>query len=118
MKYDTDKAKSVSGAALCQSNALKEAQPVARNMSSGKSIAFRYGAAVLIVASAAFLRLVLLEGLGPLRAPYITLYPAATLAALVGGVGPGVFATLFSALVASFFLIEPVGDFAIRDSHD
>jgi PAS domain S-box-containing protein len=73
--------------------------------------------AVLAVALAAGLRMLLLANLGN-RAPYVTFFPAVILAALYGGLVPGLLATALSAALADFFWMEPVGSFAIRDPGD
>ena len=77
----------------------------------------RYGVAVAATAVAVGLRV------GPLRAlgshvPYVTFYPAVILTALYGGFFPGLLATGASAILAAIFLIEPLGQLAIRDPLD
>lgn len=73
--------------------------------------------AFALVAIGVGVRLGFLQILGT-RATFITLYPAVILAALYGGFAPGVFATLLSAVAASYFWMEPVGSFAIGDPAD
>jgi PAS domain S-box-containing protein len=75
---------------------------------------YRYGVAIAIVLAAAALRLVFLQPLG-LREAFLTFYPAVVLAALYGGLGPGLVATLLSALLADYFWIEPIGAVLIVD---
>jgi len=41
--------------------------------------------------------------------PFITLFPAVFLAAYLGGLGPGILATLLGVVTALHFFIEPVG---------
>jgi PAS domain S-box-containing protein len=77
----------------------------------------RYAGAVAIAMAAAIVRLVLLPDLG-LRVTFITFYPAVIVAALYGGLGPGLLATAFSAALANFFWMEPVGRFGLRDFAD
>jgi PAS domain S-box-containing protein len=77
----------------------------------------RYSIAILVVALAGLLRAAPLLALGT-RAPFVTFYPAVILAALYGGFWAGLVATLLSALAAAVFWIEPVGQFAVRDSAD
>jgi two-component system CheB/CheR fusion protein len=62
---------------------------------------FRYGAAFLAVLAAAALRWALqpLLGGGPPSPPYITFYIAVVVAAAIGGLGPGVFATVLGGLL-------------------
>lgn len=76
-----------------------------------------YAVAVLIVAIATAVRLELLQSLG-MRAPYITFYPAVTLAAVFGGLAPGLLATALAAALVSFLWIEPVGHITIESSAD
>jgi len=59
----------------------------------------RYVLAVLVVLLAACVRVLFLGALGT-RVPYVTFFPAVMLASLYGGVGPGLLATLLSALCA------------------
>lgn len=76
-----------------------------------------YVASVGIVATAAGIRVALLSTLGT-RAPFLTFYPAVALAALYGGMAGGLVATGGSALLASFFWMEPVGRLGIEDPRD
>jgi PAS domain S-box-containing protein len=71
---------------------------------------FRYGGAITLALAAAAVRLAFLQAL-EMRVTYITFYPAVILAALCGGLGPGLLATGLSALLADYFWIEPVGHF-------
>jgi len=75
----------------------------------------RYAAAVGIVAVAVALPMVFMPTLGT-RFPFITLFPAVILAALFGGLGPGLFATVFACLAANYSRIEPTGALGIADS--
>src|SRR5450631_3677489 len=77
----------------------------------------RYVVAVLAVALAAVVRVGLLGGLGT-RSPFITFYPAVILAALFGGLPGGLLATALSVLTATFFWVEPIGQFVIRTRAD
>ncbi len=66
-----------------------------------------YGAAVVFVAVGLLLRLFLDAVLGK-EAPYLTFFPAIIAAAWYGGLGPGLVATILSALITnSFFFIDP-----------
>ncbi|HEV8177569.1 MAG TPA: PAS domain S-box protein, partial [Gemmatimonadales bacterium] len=47
--------------------------------------------------------------------PFITLYPAVLAAALLGGLGPGVLATVLGAVIASFLFILPAYPLAIAN---
>jgi signal transduction histidine kinase/CheY-like chemotaxis protein len=48
--------------------------------------------------------------------PFLTFFPAVLVAAVLGGIGPGLAATLASALLAHFYLIEPLGSLLPTDS--
>ena len=78
---------------------------------------YRYGVAVAIVLAAVAVRLTFLPALGT-RYTFVTLFPAVTLAALHGGLGPGLLATILSGLAAGYFWIEPQGRFSIADPGD
>ncbi len=67
--------------------------------------------------AATAVRLVFLPSLGT-RVSFITCYPAVMLAALYGGLGPGLLATVFSALLADYFWIKPAGQLLHRDFDD
>jgi PAS domain S-box-containing protein len=71
---------------------------------AGKTYLLRYGVAVCSVAAGLVVRLVLGEVLGS-SVPYITLYPAVMFAALYGGIGPGMLATLLSLGAVLYFLL-------------
>ena len=75
-----------------------------------------YLGAVAIVGMALALRLGLSGILGSGLA-YITFYPAVMLAAMVGGLGPGLLATALAALSASYWIHPPPG-FAIGNRAD
>jgi PAS domain S-box-containing protein len=72
---------------------------------------------VLLAVIAAAIRLQFLEIL-ELRVTFLTFYPAVTVAALYGGLGPGLLATGVSAVLADYFWMEPVGRLAITNSAD
>ena len=68
----------------------------------------RYGGAVLLVVVAVILRDVLDRSFGS-GSTYVTFYPVTLLAAVLGGLGPGILATLLSAASAAYFFLEPHG---------
>jgi PAS domain S-box-containing protein len=78
----------------------------------------RYGLALAAVATAFLLR----EGLNRLAGGslpvYITFYPTVMAVALLGGVGPGLLATLGAALIADYFILAPHGSLAIASLSD
>ena len=74
-----------------------------------------YGLTVLLVAAAAALRWSLGYAFGPIP-PYLTFYPALMIAALIGGLGPGLVATGLGGLAALYFFVPPVRTFKIANS--
>jgi len=53
-----------------------------------------------------------------LEAPFILAYPAVAVAAILGGLGPGLLATVLSALGTWLWVIHPVGSFGAPDAAD
>ena len=80
-------------------------------------VPLRYGIAVMLVFLATLLRHspghILPEGL-----VYITFYPAIMVAALIGGVGPGVLATLLSLISVDYFFLAPRGQLGNKSVPD
>ncbi len=94
--------------------------PVVPPSAPGKKwgrIAAEYASAVVIVTVAVMLKIRLTDAFGPLPA-FITLYPAVLLAAIIGGGGPGIVATMLSALAADYWFIPPYGQFSIDAPND
>jgi len=77
----------------------------------------RYAIAVLLVGLACLLRFAFAHAFGS-QNPYITFFPAVMLAALLCGLGPGLFATALSALYVAFWILPPFGQFAISGTPD
>ena len=77
----------------------------------------RYAVAIGSAAIAAVLVVFLFPSLGN-QFPFLLLYPAVICAAWYGGFGPGLLATVLTALVAAFFLFEPRFSFAIARPGD
>ncbi len=50
--------------------------------------------------------------------PFVVFYPVTILSAVFGGRGPGLLATLLTALAATYFFIEPRGQPAVPSSED
>ena len=73
--------------------------------------------AVIAVLLALLLR-VTLERLSLTLPTYITFYPVVFLVAMLSGIWEGILATTLSALVADYFLLPPVGQFAIHSTSD
>jgi HD-GYP domain-containing protein (c-di-GMP phosphodiesterase class II)/PAS domain-containing protein/putative methionine-R-sulfoxide reductase with GAF domain len=64
------------------------------------------------------LRFALVQGLGLVMPTFITFYPAVIVAAVLGGLWPGLFATVLCALGALFFVIPPLYTFRIATLSD
>lgn len=77
----------------------------------------RYGFAVLITALALLTRIPFSTVLGG-GAPFILFFPAVTISAWYGGLGPGLLATALSALAADFLYIEPIYSLAVNHGAD
>lgn len=71
-----------------------------------------------IIVGAAVLSRHALTGLFGNGLTYITFYPAVMLAGTIGGLGPGIFATLLSAVAADYWFLPPSGHLAIRSTAD
>ena len=84
----------------------------ARNRPLSKLFRFAgpYLISIVIVFAALLLRWFLVPLVGELPL-FITLYPAIMLAAIIGGLWPGIFAVLLAGIVAVYFLISPKGFF-------
>ncbi len=76
-----------------------------------------YGMAVALVIAGICLRLTWSQDLGP-RAIYLLFFPVVILAALCGGLGAGLLATLLSALAIDYFWLPPLGSIAIANPTD
>jgi PAS domain S-box-containing protein len=75
--------------------------------------ALRYGLAVAAVAGAMGVRLALTAWFGPGLPAYITFYPAVMIVALLVGLGPGLIATALAGFAAAYWILPPVGQFAL-----
>jgi signal transduction histidine kinase len=78
----------------------------------------RYGSAVLAVAIAFLMRLGSSAWAGPGLPPYVTFYPAVMTVAMVAGFGPGLLASVLAGLMVQYWVLEPVGQFAIASPVD
>ena len=74
-------------------------------------------ATVIAVLLALLLR-VALERQSVTLPTYITFYPVVFLAAIMGDIWAGVIATALSALLADYFLLPPLGQFAVHSTSD
>jgi formate hydrogenlyase transcriptional activator len=77
----------------------------------------QYGFALVAVTAAALVRYGLDVALG-FTHPFLLFYPTIMLIALLGGFGPGVFATLLSAVIATYLFMEPLNSFVVRHPRD
>ena len=68
---------------------------------------YQYAIAVAVVITATAIRLTFLSALGT-KAPFVIFYPAVMFAALYGGLRGGLLATALSAILADYFLMEPI----------
>jgi PAS domain S-box-containing protein len=71
-----------------------------------------YGLALLLVAIAVVVRLLVAEHIGT-QSPFITFYPAIIVAALIGGLWPGILATALSVLAAWYAFIPAFLHFSL-----
>jgi PAS domain S-box-containing protein len=74
-------------------------------------------AAAIAVMLALLLRVALAEQ-SIMLPTYVTFYPVVFLAAVIGGMWAGILATTFSAVLADYFLLDPVGQFSIHSASD
>jgi len=77
----------------------------------------RYGFAVTAVVAATLLRYALGAMLG-FSQPFAFFYPTILLIAILAGFGPGLFATCFAALIATYSFLEPLNSLQVKDTHD
>lgn len=77
-----------------------------------RSSLLRYGAAIVLVGIASALKLLGHRVIGT-DAPFVLYLGAITLAAFYGGLGPGLLATVLSALLAAFFFLKPSFSFTL-----
>jgi len=73
--------------------------------------------AIGLVAVATTLRVAADPWLG-VSVPYLFFYPAIMIAAILGGLGPGVLATFLSAFISVFLYLAPTGSMTVRDTGD
>ncbi|RXF73751.1 ATP-binding protein [Hansschlegelia zhihuaiae] len=70
-----------------------------------------YAVAILLTLAALALRFAIGDVL--VGFPFLTFVPAFVVAAFVGGLGPGLLAAALGGLLADYYLIEPIGSFAL-----
>src|SRR4030088_2473394 len=79
--------------------------------------AMAYGLAVLAPAVSLLIRWPLWPWLGD-AVPHMTFFPAVMIAAYVGGLWPGLLATLLSALAANYFLNKQLASLQFKSVND
>jgi PAS domain S-box-containing protein len=82
-----------------------------------KAEAFRYGLALIIVAAATMVRAALDPFIG-LQLPFIIYLPAVVFAVWLGGVGPAVFASVLSFLLADYLFLNARHSLAIHGAYN
>ncbi|MGA8890854.1 MAG: PAS domain S-box protein [Anaeromyxobacteraceae bacterium] len=75
----------------------------------------RYAVAVVAAAAGIGLKVALSRWIEP---PFLFAFPAVAIAAIVGGLGPGLLATVLSALGTWLWVIHPAGSFGVPDGAD
>jgi PAS domain S-box-containing protein len=80
--------------------------------------ALGHGLAIVAVAAAMGMRLALEAWVGPGLPTFITFYPAVMVVALLAGFWPGMMATTVTASVVGYWIMPPVGEFAIASPVD
>ena len=78
----------------------------------------RYALAIVVVAAAFLIRLAMNRLLGAELPPFITLFPAIFFAAIRFGLGPGILASVLSAIATDYFILAPIGTFKITQPAD
>jgi PAS domain S-box-containing protein len=72
----------------------------------------------LAVAGSFLLRHFMVQSLGMDLPPFMALYPAVMLVAILAGLGPGLLATALAALGTDYLVLQPRGHFAIENASD
>lgn len=81
-------------------------------------VVLRYALALVAIAASMGIRLASEAWCGPGLPTYITFYPAVMAVALLAGFGPGLLATVAAGLVVQYWLLPPVGQFAVASTVD
>lgn len=79
----------------------------------GNRVLVRYGLAIAGVAAAAGSRVGLTAWLGPGLQDFVVSYPMVMAVALLGGFGPGALATVLVGTLSIYWILPPVGEWAI-----
>ena len=78
----------------------------------------RYAFAIVVVAASFPLRYALIRKLGIELPPFILSYPAVMLVAILGGLGPGLLATVLVAMASRYLILAPPGNFEVGSTSD
>ncbi|MBI5589337.1 MAG: GAF domain-containing protein [Deltaproteobacteria bacterium] len=81
-------------------------------------LVFRYSLAIGTVVAAMGLRQVLTTWIGPGLPTYIIFYPAVMAVSVVAGFGPGLLTTALMSFITAYWLLSPLGKFAIESPVD
>ena len=87
---------------------MRQAEALAPQSRGALSASWRYALAILAVIAGHAMRIGIESWVGPGLPTFITYYPAVMIAALLGGIGPGLTATAVTSLIASIFLMKPI----------
>jgi PAS domain S-box-containing protein len=85
---------------------------------SALGLVLRYLLAVAGVAAALGAHLAFTSTFGPGLPPYVLFYPVVIMAAVLGGIGPGVLATLLASLTVGHWVLPPIRHFAGASAMD
>ena len=88
---------------------MRRAETLVPQSRSALSAFWRYALAALAIIAGHAMRIGIEAWVGPGLPTFITYYPAVMIAALLGGIGPGLTAIAVTLLIASIFLMPPIG---------
>ncbi len=83
-----------------------------------KSHFIAYPLALIMVGVGFFMRVVIVHFIGPGLSAYITFYPFVILAAIFGGLWPGLLVTVSSALIVDYWFLSPQRTFQLHNLAD
>jgi two-component system sensor histidine kinase KdpD len=81
-------------------------------------VIIRYSLSLVTVAVALLLRQALVQYLDAELPAFLFFYPSVMVVSLLGGLGPGLLATVFASLLADYWIFKPIGHFAIASPAD
>ncbi len=96
----------------------RQTQALATQPRGALSAFWRYALAIVAVAASDAVRVGLEAWVGPGLPTFVTFYPAVMVAALLGGIGPGLLATVATALITDIWIMPPIGQLAIASPVD